>query len=213
MALHINAGWKLLIGTLGLSLIGCGGAPLEGEDSLARAEQRIDGAVTVTLNGEAEMTLECGVSVWNDPGATATDGDGNPLEVATYNSGHDEYGPGPNANAEGIYSVQYAATDANMNTASAVRTVNVEDTLVPTLTLNGEQTIIHPCNVQFVDPGVTAWDACYGDVSATVSVTGYVNSWVEGTYTLEYALTDAGGNSAPSLSRTVQVVSCPWNQY
>lgn len=39
---------------------------------------------------------------------------------------------------------------------------------------------------------------------------GYVNGWVAGTYTVVYTLTDSGGNSAPTLTRTVQVVNCPW---
>ena len=118
MALRINDGWKVLLATLGMSLVGCGGEALENEDTLARAAQRLDGAVTVTLNGDAEMTLECGVDAWTDAGATATDGDGNPLQVATYNSGHDEYGPGPSAAAEGTNYVQYAAHDASWNSGA-----------------------------------------------------------------------------------------------
>ncbi|WP_224244782.1 DUF5011 domain-containing protein [Hyalangium gracile] len=212
MALRINEGWKVLIGTLGLSLMGCGGAALEQEGSLARQAQSLDGAVTLTLNGEAEMTLECGVDAWADPGATATDGEGNPLPVVTYNSGSDEYGPGPQANAVGIYYVQYAATDANWNLADAVRTVNVLDTLTPTLTLNGEETIIYPCGSNFVDPGVTATDTCYGDLAGSVMVTGYVNGWVEGTYTLQYDVSDGSGHEAPAVTRTVEVVDCPWNR-
>ncbi|WP_224362425.1 DUF5011 domain-containing protein [Hyalangium versicolor] len=213
MALRINDGWKVLIGTLGLSLFGCGGGGLEDEGSLARTAQGIDGAVTVTLNGEAVTVLECGVSSWVDLGAEATDGAGSPLEVATFNSGHDAFGPGPNANAQGTYYVQYQATDANGATGEAIRTVVVDDTLAPTLTLNGEQTIIHPCGSQFVDPGITATDACYGNLAPSATVTGYVNGWVEGTYTVEYSVTDAAGHAVGPVTRTVQVVSCPWNQY
>ncbi len=213
MALHINDGWKVLITTLGLSLVGCGGEGLEGQDTLARSTQRLDGVVTVTLNGAAEMTLECGVDAWSDAGATATDGDGNPLEVVTYNSGHDAYGPGPNANAVGTYSVQYAAYDANWNTASAVRTVNVQDTRAPTLTLNGAEVINFQCGSNYdYSQDVTATDTCYGNLSAAVVRTGEVNGWVEGSYTLVYSLSDGSGNAAPSVTRTVNVVACPWNQ-
>jgi hypothetical protein len=213
MALHINDGWKVLITTLGLSLVGCGGAGLEGQDSLARNAQRLDGEVTVTLNGDAEMTLECGVDSWTDPGATATDGDGNPLEVVTYNSGHDAYGPGPNANAVGSYSVQYAATDANWNTASAVRTVNVQDTRAPTLTLKDGEVVTHPCGSNFdYNAHISATDECYGDQLGAVTRVGDVNGWVEGSYTVVYSLSDGSGNAAPSVTLTVNVVSCPWNQ-
>jgi hypothetical protein len=57
---------------------------------------------------------------------------------------------------------------------------------------------------------VDARDACYGDVSPTVQRSGYVNGWVPGTYTVVYSVTDSGGNSAPPVTRTVQVSNCPW---
>ncbi|KFE62548.1 DUF5011 domain-containing protein [Hyalangium minutum] len=210
--MRINETWKVLISTLGLSLVGCGGAALEGEELLARKGQSLDGAVTVTLNGAAELTLECGVDSWSDPGATATDAEGNPLPVITYNSGNDEYGPGPNASAEGIYYVQYAAHDEAWNSADVIRTVNVQDTQTPTLTLNGDADITHACGTNFEDPGFTASDVCYGDLTSEVVQTGYVNGWVEGTYTLLYELSDGAGHTAPALTRTVNVVDCPWNR-
>jgi hypothetical protein len=210
MALHINKSWKVLISTLGLSLVGCGGGALETEDTLARSAQRLDGAVTVTLTGDAELSLECGVDAWTDAGATATDGDGNPLAVTTYNSGNDGYGPGPSAAAEGTYYVQYAAHDASWSWGEALRSVSVHDTLAPTLTLIGDAVITHTCGSKFEDPGSTASDACYTQVAA--QVTSDVNSWVEGTYTVLYELTDGAGHSAPSLTRTVNVVDCPWGE-
>jgi hypothetical protein len=93
---------------------------------------------------------------------------------------------------------------------SAIRSVQVEDTLPPALKLKGTAQMTHTCGSQWVDPGVEAMDACYGDVSPTVRVTGYVNGWVAGTYTLLYEVTDSGGNSAPPVTRTVNVINCPW---
>jgi hypothetical protein len=179
------------------------------------------GVPVLELNGPSELTLECGVDTWTDPGAEAWDACG-PLLVHKYNSGDDDgdgvpgaedpddYGPGPDTSAEGTYQVQYVAWNAPGRTASAVRSVTVNDSLPPTLSLKGPQTMIHPCGSAWVDPGVTATDACYGDVSATVRRAGEVNGWVEGTYTVVYELTDSGGNSAPSLTRIVEVVGCPW---
>ena len=60
------------------------------------------------------------------------------------------------------------------------------------------------------DPGVTANDACSGDISTWVSRTGEVNAWAVGVYTVTYNVTDAGGNSATPVTRTVEVVNCPW---
>jgi len=39
---------------------------------------------------------------------------------------------------------------------------------------------------------------------------GEVNAWAEGTYTLTYSLTDPAGNSSVPVTRTVEVVDCPW---
>jgi hypothetical protein len=167
------------------------------------------GPLTLELNGAGEMTLECGVDTWRDPGAQAWDTCG-PLEVHRYNSGEDPYGPGPNTHAEGTYSVQYIAWSATGRTVSAIRTVLVDDRTVPTLSLKGPGYMTHACGSAWVDPGVEAMDACYGDVSPTVVRTGYVNGWVPGTYAVRYTLRDSGGNSAPPVTRTVQVTQCPW---
>jgi hypothetical protein len=204
----LRMSWKVLLGTLGL--VGCGGEALEAEHSLGRASSALEGEMTLTLNGAAEVTLECGVGTWVDEGATATDAEGNPLEVITYNSGHDEYGPGPNANAEGIYSVQYSAYDSlGWNVVSAIRTVTVQDTRTPTLTLNGDAEVTHTCGSQFVDPGVTSVDECYGNLAVQAVITGEVNGWVEGTYTLTYSVADGAGHAPESVSRVVHVVDCP----
>ncbi|ADO68787.1 DUF5011 domain-containing protein [Stigmatella aurantiaca] len=208
MGLCFNKSWKILVGTFGLSLMACGGAAGEASETLGQASQGIDGAVTLTLHGGAELNLECGVSTWSDPGATATDGSGAPLSVQTYNSGSDAYGPGPQAGSEGTYYVSYLAQDANWNLAEAVRTVIVRDTLAPTLVLAGETDIVHTCGSNWEEPGYSAADACYGNLTLSVAVTGSVNGWSEGTYTVTYAVQDSAGHAA-SASRTVTVVDCP----
>jgi hypothetical protein len=168
------------------------------------------GQPSLVLNGDSQITLECGLDVYVDLGAVATNGCGAPLEVHRYNSGQDPYGPGPDTSAEGSYSVQYLAWDAGGRTVGAIRTVHVEDRTPPTLHLRGPAHVTHPCGNAWVDPGVEATDACYGNVGPMVSRTGEVNGWAEGLYTLRYAMTDSGGNSAIPLTRTVEVVDCPW---
>ncbi|WP_224367558.1 DUF5011 domain-containing protein [Hyalangium versicolor] len=168
------------------------------------------GTPTLVLNSASPLTLECGSGPYKDPGAQAFDGCGNPIQVHAYNTGADASGPGPNTSAEGSYAVTYAAWDALGNTVSALRTVNVDDSAAPALALKGGAHLTHTCGSQWVDPGVTATDACYGDLSAQVWHTGDVNGWAAGTYTVTYSLTDSGGNSATSVTRTVDVVNCPW---
>ncbi len=179
------------------------------------------GALTLSLQCAQELTLECGVRPWMDPGATAKDGE-SPLVVHKYNSGDDDgdgipgardpddHGPGPNMSFEGSYSMQYVAWNNAGETVSATRTVHVQDTLKPVLKLKGPAQVTHVCGSEWVDPGVEASDTCSGDLTPLVEQTGYANGWVEGTYTLTYSVSDYGGNSAPPVTRTVEVIDCPW---
>ncbi|MDY7230275.1 DUF5011 domain-containing protein [Hyalangium rubrum] len=166
---------------------------------------------TLVLNGTAVMNLECNPNgTYSDPGAQAFDGCGNPIPVHAYNSGNDSSGPGPNVKLEGNYTVSYSAWDAQGRTVSATRTVNVDDTTAPTLTLLGAMRMTHTCGSMWNDPGYVGSDVCYPSAATSVWRTGEVNGWAEGTYTVTYTLTDSGGNSAPALTRTVEVVDCPW---
>ena len=143
-------------------------------------------------------------------GAQAFDGCGNSIPVHAFNTGTDSSGPGPTPGVEGTYSVSYVAWDAEGRTVSAIRTVTVNDSTAPTLALRGAARVTHTCGSQWVDPGVDSVDACYGNVAPQVQRSGEVNGWVAGSYTVTYSLTDSGGNSAASVSRTVEVVNCPW---
>jgi len=164
----------------------------------------------LTINGASPLTLECVKGgTYSDPGAQAVDGCGNPMVVHAYNTGADSSGPGPLLNYEGEYSVSYA-TWSSAGSANASRTVIVDDTTAPSLALLGSSSMVHTCNTPWRDPGVTANDACSGDISTWVSRTGEVNAWAAGVYTVTYSVTDAGGHSATPVTRTVQVVNCPW---
>lgn len=80
--------------------------------------------------------------------------------------------------------------------------VEIVDTTPPVLTLNvGPATI--PYGTPYSDPGAVALDICDGDFAATPS--GSVNSCAPGTYTITYTATDASGNVAVPVSRTVTV--------
>ena len=149
----------------------------------------------VTLNGAADVTVECHTS-FSDPGATATDSCAGPLPVSTSGS--------VNVNAPGDYTLTYSATDPAGNTGTATRSVHVRDTTAPVIALNGANPMTVECHTTFTDPGATATDAC--DTSVPVSVSGSVNSNVPGTYTLTYNASDDSGNNATPVTRTVNVV-------
>jgi hypothetical protein len=178
------------------------------------------GGLSLKLQCPQEMTLECGALTWTDPGASAADGAG-PVVVHKYNTGDDDgdgvpgsedpddFGPGPNMHLPDSYTMEYITWNATA-TVSATRTVHVQDSTPPVLTLKGSAHATHLCGSAWVDPGVEARDMCDGDLTALVATAGYVNGWAEGTYTLTYSVTDNAEHSASVLTRTVEVVDCPW---
>ncbi|WP_298517190.1 S8 family serine peptidase [uncultured Kordia sp.] len=79
------------------------------------------------------------------------------------------------------------------------------DTEAPVITLTGAATITLTVGDSFTDPGATATDNVDGNLTSSIVVTGSVNTSVEGTYTLNYNVSDAAGNAATQVSRTVNV--------
>lgn len=76
----------------------------------------------------------------------------------------------------------------------------------PTLTLKGEEKMSVERGGTFVDPGVTAVDEAGVDLSAAVVVSGdTVDTSKLGTYIVNYDVTDAWGNVAQTVTRTVVV--------
>ncbi|HEX3250556.1 MAG TPA: immunoglobulin-like domain-containing protein [Pyrinomonadaceae bacterium] len=152
---------------------------------------------TITLNGDDQITLECG-SAFTDPGATATVC-GNPVTVNTSGT--------VNAHAPGTYTITYSAT-ANGFTSEATRIVTVVDTVAPVITLNGANPMTVGFGTVFTDPGATASDGCAGDLTSAIVVTGSVDTNTVGFYALTYTVSDPSGHSDTKV-RTVQVL--PYN--
>ena len=100
-------------------------------------------ALSITLNGSAEMTVDCGAS-FTDPGASATDGT-NSVPVTTTvsvpNGQVDGNGdpiyvsvPAVNTSAPGDYTITYTATK-DAATVTATRIVHVVASTPPVITL------------------------------------------------------------------------------
>lgn len=159
-------------------------------------------APIITLNGSSPMSIAIG-STFTDPGATASDNvDGN-ISANIIVSGS------VNTAVAGSYQLTYNVSDAAGNAAiQATRTVNVEvDSVVPVITLIGNATMAVNVGGNFVDPGATASDNVDGDISANITVNGSVNTAVAGSYQLTYDVSDAAGNAANQVTRTVNVTS------
>ena len=166
------------------------------------------GALSISLNDANTLTAECG-QPFSDPGAVAIDGAGQPLEVTiTYSPDLNSEAP-----ATGTYTATYSATEG-ANSVSTTRTITVNDTAGPAITLEGA----NPYRIQqgscspFVDPGATAFDTCAGPKAVTSSISGpggltSVDPSVPGTYTVTYTATD--GTHETTATRTVIVGTFP----
>ncbi|KAB1154584.1 DUF5011 domain-containing protein [Tenacibaculum aiptasiae] len=79
------------------------------------------------------------------------------------------------------------------------------DTVAPVITLLGNS--VENINVgdSYTDAGATASDNVDGNITANIVVTGSVDANTQGTYTLTYNVSDAAGNAATAVTRTVNV--------
>lgn len=166
------------------------------------------GALSISLNGNDSITAECGQQ-FSDPGAVAIDGGGQPLDVTISYTG----GFSPDAPATGTYTATYTATEG-ANSVSTTRTIIVEDTVGPSITIAGA----NPYRIQqgscspFVDPGASAFDTCTGAQAVTSSISGpggstSVDPNIPGTYMVTYTATD--GTHQTTATRTVIVGDFP----
>jgi len=139
--------------------------------------------------GTTNYTVQRGTA-YVDPGSTADTGETVTVDTSSLNMA-----------VSGTYTVTYSATDLDGNTGTASRTVIVEDTIAPTITLIDPDE--NPKTVErystYIDPGATT----NGDGDVVVSST--VNTSIVGSYTVTYSATDADGNQSQA-SRGVNVV-------
>ncbi|MDC0552063.1 DUF5011 domain-containing protein, partial [Flavobacteriaceae bacterium] len=153
-------------------------------------------APVIILIGDNPITIEVGTT-FTDPGATALDIIDGEINVTVTGS--------VDANTVGVYTLTYTATDSSGNTATAVtRTVNVVDTTAPVITLIGDNSITIEVGSTYTDEGATVTDNY--DTEISVTTTGSVDSDTVGVYTITYTATDVNGNSATTVTRTVNVV-------
>ena len=153
----------------------------------------------IALNGAASIVHQQG-TVYSDPGASASDNiDGNISANITVSGFVD-------ANAAGTYLLNYNVSDSSGNSATTVtRTIMVADSITPSLTLIGPANINHEQGTSYADQGASATDNIDGDITASIIVSGSVNTNIAGSYTLNYNVSDVAGNSAPQVSRTITV--------
>jgi Bacterial surface protein, Ig-like domain/Bacterial Ig-like domain/GEVED domain len=178
-------------------------------DAAGNAAVQVSRMVTITpdvtipvinLSGSSPVSLELGTS-YSDAGATAADNiDGDiTASIVTVNP--------VDINTVGSYTVTYNVSDAAGNAAAQVtRTVNVTpDVTVPVITLSGSATVSVELGSTYSDAGATATDNIDGDITASIVTVNTVDINTVGSYTITYNVTDAAGNTAVQVTRTVNV--------
>jgi len=164
------------------------------------------GAPVITLLGETTINIMVGGDPYTDPGATATDDVDGDLTASIVVVGVDAV----DVNTAGTYIITYNVSDAAGNAATErTRTVIVAaDVVAPVITLNGSATVNIMVGDTFTDPGATATDDLDGDITSNIVVAGdTVDVNTAGTYIITYNVSDAAGNAAAEVTRTVIVAS------
>lgn len=159
-------------------------------------------APVITLNGASTINLNIG-GAYTEQGATATDDVDGDI-TANIVIGGDTV----DTNIAGAYIITYNVSDAAGNNAVEVtRTVIVEaDTTAPIITLVGASSISLELGDTYTEQGATAIDNVDGDISANIVVGGdTVDTNTAGTYVVTYNISDAAGNAATQVIRTVTV--------
>jgi hypothetical protein len=80
----------------------------------------------------------------------------------------------------------------------------VADTTAPVISLTGSSDVSVEWGSSYTDAGATATDNV--DTNVSVLTSGSVNTSILGSYILSYSASDAAGNAASSITRTVRVV-------
>ena len=150
----------------------------------------------ITLLGDAIEIVEA-KGTYSDAGASAIDALDGSLTVTSLST--------VNTDEVGVYTVTYSVSDANGNAAAdVVRAVGVVDTTKPVITLLGNAIETVEAKGTYTDAGASASDTLDGIL--TVISASTVNTDEVGIYTVTYSVSDANGNAAADVVRTVSVV-------
>ncbi|PKG83071.1 hypothetical protein CXF85_12040 [Colwellia sp. 75C3] len=189
--MKLSALAPLFLLTLG-TLTACGG----GSKSPAPTPAKDTTAPVITLTGDSALTLSVGTA-YSEQGATANDATDGSVDVTTTGT--------VDSAVVSSYTLTYSAKDAAGNASSATRTVNVVDDIAPVLVLNGVTPFSHNAGDDYADLGAVVSDNLDDASSITITTTDEVNAAVIGSYTVTYTATDAAGNVATPLIRTVNI--------
>ncbi|MGN1051999.1 MAG: immunoglobulin-like domain-containing protein, partial [Candidatus Scatosoma sp.] len=150
----------------------------------------------VNLLGEGTIYVEVYTTA-TDPGATAVDDISGTCQVISNFTSVVDF------TKLNSYVVTYKATDTAGNEGTATRIVVVRDTIIPTISLRGDERVQIKLGETYQEAGVTISDNFSSNLEAVI--TGSVKTYIVGSYILKYTATDSSGNTA-SVERIVVVV-------
>ncbi len=115
--------------------------------------------------------------------------------------------------ALGTTTVTCTKTDAHSNVATPTTfSIHVGDTTAPVITLLGSGTVPLTVGDSYTDAGATASDIVDGTITGSIVTTvtpGPVDTSAPNTFTVHYNVSDAAGNAALEVTRTVTVSPAP----
>ena len=116
----------------------------------------------------------------------------------------------PDLTCVSVDDTTYATTNwTNIDNQTTFNEVNCDST-APIITLLGDNTVTVEIGNTYTDAGATATDDTDGDLTSQISIVNPVNTSVIASYTITYNVTDAAGNAATQVTRTVNVIEpCP----
>lgn len=147
----------------------------------------------IQLSGNSTITIEKGYN-YSEPGVVY------PSEYNLLSDGT------VNENVVGSYLLTYSLLDQfGIVIKSISRTVIVEDTVIPIITLLGDLSITVEKDHAYVEPGYTALDYYNEDISNNIIINSNVDLSTPGVYNITYDLKDNANNSAIQKTRTITV--------
>lgn len=181
---------------------------------------------TITLNGEANITIEAGTE-YVDAGATVTDNSDATIENFKYTNINyyvngkikDSHLPEVDVKQPGEYRIGYEYTDKAGNKKVKVRTVVVKDTIAPVIKANGKSQTLK-VGEKYTELGATVTDNAYIDADDyKITIHFYdengklvypspisVDTTKVGTYKIGYTAKDSSGLDSNVATITVRVV-------
>lgn len=173
------------------------------------------GANTVTISNDGVADLTVSNISLNNNGDNEFSLSNLPTLPATVTAGNSvsfdvDFTPG-NTGLEAA-SIDIVSDDADEGTTTVALTGEgvAGDITPPVITLSDPGPYVLPLGVAYVDTGATANDNVDGDITQNLVInTSGVDENTIGSYTVTYDVSDAAGNAATQVSRTVNVIPGP----